>query len=98
MRCCNMKIGYLEVKLGAPWVHSLKEKRMIVRSIIAKVRQTFNVSIHEFGDQDIHQRIVLGVTTGSNSVAQLQSVLDQVVNFIESNYETSIDGVFMEII
>ena len=39
MRCCNMKIGYLEVKLGAPWVHSLKEKRMIVRSIIAKVRQ-----------------------------------------------------------
>ena len=85
-----MKIGYLEIKLGAPWVHSLKEKRMIVRSIIAKVRQSFNVSIHEI--------ITLGVTTGSNSSAQLQSVLDQVVNFIESNYETSVDDIFTEII
>ena len=62
-----MKIGYLEIKLGAPWVHSLKEKRMIVRSIIAKVRQSFNVSIHEIGTQDEHQIITLGVTTGSNS-------------------------------
>lgn len=93
-----MKIGYLEIKLGAPWVHSLKEKRMIVRSLIAKVRQSFNVSIHEIGTQDEHQIITLGVTTGSNSSAQLQSVLDQVVNFIESNYETSVDDIFTEII
>ena len=93
-----MKIGYLEIRLGAPWVHSLKEKRMIVRSISAKVRQRFNVSIHEIKDQEIHQSIVLGVTTGSNSVAKLQSVLDQVMNFIESNYETSLEEVFMEII
>ncbi|MFR3816672.1 MAG: DUF503 family protein, partial [Turicibacter sp.] len=31
-----MKIGCLEIKLGAPGVHSLKEKRMIVRSLVAK--------------------------------------------------------------
>ena len=93
-----MKIGYLEIKLGAPWVHSLKEKRMIVRSIIAKVRQSFNVSIHEIGTQDEHQIITLGVTTGSNSFPQLQSVLDQVVNFIESNYEVSIDEIQIDIL
>ena len=92
-----MKIGCLEIQLGAPWVSSLKEKRMIVRSLVAKIRQSFNVSVHEIDAHDIQQQIVLGITTGSNSTAQLQSVLDQVVNFIESNYETSIDEVNIEI-
>ncbi|CUQ18909.1 Protein of uncharacterised function (DUF503) [Turicibacter sanguinis] len=93
-----MKIGCLEIKLGAPWVHSLKEKRMIVRSLVAKIRNTFNVSVHEIDDHDVHQQIVLGITTGSNSTAQLQSVLDQVVNFIESNYEVSIDKIQIDIL
>ncbi|MBQ4164476.1 MAG: DUF503 domain-containing protein [Turicibacter sp.] len=92
-----MKIGCLEIQLGAPWVTSLKEKRMIVRSLVAKIRQSFNVSVHEIDAHDIHQQIVLGITTGSNSTAQLQSVLDQVINFVESNYETSIDEVNIEI-
>ena len=92
-----MFFASLQIKLYAPWVHSLKEKRMIVRSLVAKIRQSFNVSVHEIDAHDIHQQIVLGITTGSNSTAQLQSVLDQVVNFIESNYETSIDEVNIEI-
>lgn len=92
-----MKIGCLEIQLGAPWVMSLKEKRMIVRSLVAKIRQSFNVSVHEVGAHDVHQHIVLGITTASNSTAQLQSVLDQVINFIESNYETSIDSINIEI-
>ena len=56
-----MKIAVLKLKLYAPWVHSLKEKRMIVKSLLAKLRNKFQVSAAEVEDQDIHQSIVIGV-------------------------------------
>lgn len=93
-----MKIGYLELTLSAPWVHSLKEKRMIVRSIIAKSRQKFNISINEFDALDKHQTIKLGITCGSNSTEIIYSTLDQLVNYIETHYETEITRVQKEII
>ena len=49
------------IKLYASWVHSLKEKRMVVKSIIAKVQNKFNVSISEIDAQDIHKTIILSV-------------------------------------
>ena len=93
-----MKIGYLEIVLSAKWVHSLKEKRMLVRSITAKTRHQFNISINEFATLDDHQTITLGITCGSNSISIIHSILDQVVNFIESNYETEIIRVGKEIL
>ena len=50
-------------RLHAPWVHSLKEKRMIVKSIIAKLQNKFHVSAAEVEEQDTHQIIVIGVAT-----------------------------------
>jgi len=88
-----MVIGALEVKLKAPWVHSLKEKRMIIRSLVAKIRQKFNVSVHEVAAMDHLQTIVLGITTCSNSKVKVQSVLDHVVNFIEENHDLMVEGV-----
>ena len=77
---------------------SLKEKRMIIWSITAKVRQKFNVSINEFDALDVHQVIKLGVTCGSNSISVIDALLDQLVNFIDSHYETEITAVYKEII
>ena len=37
-------------RLRAPWVHSLKEKRMIVKSLVAKLRNRFNVSAAEIDE------------------------------------------------
>lgn len=93
-----MKIGYLEIVLSAVWVHSLKEKRMLVRSIVAKTRQKFNVSVNEFATLDEHQTITLGITCGSNSKSQIDAVMDQVINFIESNYETEVVKVEREVL
>ena len=39
-----MKIAAMTFRLHAPWVHSLKEKRMIVKSLIAKLQNKFHVS------------------------------------------------------
>jgi uncharacterized protein YlxP (DUF503 family) len=90
-------VGYLEVKLTASWVKSLKEKRMIVRSMKAKIHNKFNVSVHEVAENDNHQLIVLGITTASNATPKIEAVFEQVVNYIESNYDTSIQEINTEI-
>ena len=56
-----MKIAAMTFRLHAPWVHSLKEKRMIVRSLIAQLQNKFHVSAAEIDEQDTHQIIVIGV-------------------------------------
>ncbi|MBC3888395.1 DUF503 family protein [Acetobacterium paludosum] len=80
-----MIVGTAKITIYAPWVHSLKEKRMIVKSICAKVRNKFNVSIAEVEDQNIHQRVVLGLACIVNEVDVADSMIDHVLNFIERN-------------
>ena len=48
----NMEIATITFRLHAPWVHSLKEKRMIVKSITAKIQNKFHVSAAEIDEQD----------------------------------------------
>lgn len=93
-----MIIGTAEVKLHLPWVHSLKEKRMTVKSIIARVHNQFNVSIAEIEEQDIHQTAVLGFAAVAGDRAQADSITDHVINFIEGVTEGEIVGIEREII
>lgn len=92
-----MIVGAVTVKLYAPWVHSLKQKRMVVKSIVAKSRNKFNVSIAEIGEQDIHQTILLGIVCAAGSVAQADSVMDHVICFIGENTEAEILEINREI-
>ncbi len=48
-----VKVAVLQVKLYAPWVHSLKEKRMVAKSLLAKLRNKFQVSAAEVEEQDV---------------------------------------------
>src|SRR5205807_3861063 len=54
-------IGSLVVTLHVPESHSLKEKRQVVRSVVERVRRTFNVAVAEVDDQDTWQLATLGV-------------------------------------
>lgn len=85
-----MIIGSVTLKLYAPWVHSLKEKRMLVKSIIAKTKNKFNVSIAEISEQDRHQTIILGIACVADTVSRSGSIIDNVIRFIESNTKTEI--------
>ena len=85
-----MIVGTAEIKLYAQWVHSLKEKRMVVKSIIAKAHNKFNVSIAEVDELDTHQTIILGLACVTNSTSQSDKIIDTVLNFIESNTEAQI--------
>jgi len=92
-----MIIEAATIKLYAPWVHSLKEKRMVVKSIIAKVQNKFNVSICEVDEQDIHQTIILGMACVSGTVALADSIIDTVISFIENTTEAEIMDIQREI-
>ncbi len=91
-----MIIGTLEIRLYASWVHSLKEKRMIVKSLTSKVRNQFNVSVAEVEDQDIHQSIVLGIACVAGNNALADSIMEHVITFIENNTEAEITGIRRE--
>lgn len=92
-----MIVGTVEIKLYAPWVYSLKEKRMVVKSIIAKTRNKFNVSIAETDAQDVHQTIVLGIACVAGTVRQSDSIIDHVLAFIEGATEAEVVHVRREI-
>ena len=77
-------------RVHAPWVHSLKEKRMIVKSIVAKLQNKFHVSAAEIDEQDIHQIIVIGVAAIVPHNAMADSLMDELSAFVEENTEAEI--------
>ncbi|MDO5521816.1 MAG: DUF503 domain-containing protein [bacterium] len=85
-----MKIYAIELTLRAPWVHSLKEKRMIVRSLVKKLHNTFNISVGEIAKQDEHQIIVIGIVGLAITSRQLESRMEEIIIFIEENTEAEI--------
>jgi uncharacterized protein len=92
-----MIIGTAEIKLYAPWVGSLKDKRMLVKSIIAKTQNKFNVSIAEVDEQDTHQTIILGIACVAATVRQSDSIIEHVIAFIESSTEAELLDIQREI-
>lgn len=92
-----MRVAVLKIRLYAPWVHSLKEKRMVVKSVVAKVRNQFHVSVAEVEQQDIHQTIVIGIASIVAHNAQADSIIEEIIKFIEWNTEAEIIDIEREI-
>ena len=85
-----MKIAAMAFRLRAPWVHSLKEKRMIVKSLTAQLQNRFHVSAAETDEQDAHQIIVIGVAAVVPHHALADSVMEEISRFVEDNCEAEI--------
>ena len=85
-----MHIAAMTFRLHATWVHSLKEKRMIVKSIIAQLQNRFHVSAAEIDEQDTHQIIVIGVAAIVPHNAMADSLMDEISAFVEENTEAEI--------
>jgi uncharacterized protein len=77
-----MVVGALTLVLHLPTCHSLKEKRSVVKSVAARIRNEFNVAVAEVDEQDRWQIAVLGVAAvsadGKYTRQQLQAVVDWV--------------------
>ena len=85
-----MIIAAMAFRLHAPWVHSLKEKRMIVRSLTAQLQNRFHVSAAETGEQDTHQIIEIGVAAIVPHNAMADSLMEDISAFVEENCEAEI--------
>ncbi|CAM3996834.1 DUF503 domain-containing protein [Smaragdicoccus niigatensis] len=71
-----MFVGSLEVDILLGDVHSLKEKRSVIRPVVAEL-QRFGVSAAETGDQDLYRRAEVGVAVASSTIAHITEVLDR---------------------
>ena len=85
-----MNIAVMTFRLHSPWVHSLKEKRMIVKSLVSKLQNRFHVSAAEVDEQDIHQIAVIGVAAIVPHNAMADSLMDEISRFVEENTEAEI--------
>lgn len=77
-----MVVGCLELTITF-YATSLKDKRSVVKRVIHRCQDNFNVAAAEVDLNDVLQTAVLGFTTVGNDVQFIQSVLDKLVNFVE---------------
>jgi len=80
-----MVIAYALFDLYLPGCRGLKEKRMIVKSLKSRIRNEFEVSAAEVGDQDLLQRSLLGVAVIGPDQQPLDALLQNVLRFVEDN-------------
>ncbi len=78
-----MVIGVSQITLHLPGCHTLKEKRQVIKSVMARVRQQFEVAIAEVDEQDRWQIAKLGVSCVSNSSQHIDEILGRVRRYIE---------------
>ena len=91
-----MTVMLMRIKLYAPWIQSLKEKRMIVKSIIGKVRTRFNASIIEDDGQDIHKTIMLCIVFATQDNSLADSMAEKLLSFIEGSTDAQITEIQKE--
>ncbi len=83
-----MTVCVCSVRLRLPENESLKGKRHVLKSIIERVKNRFNVSISEIDNNDAWQLATLGIAFVSNDRQHVDETLAKVVNFIsDSRFE-----------
>ena len=85
-----MHIGVCKIRLRIPDSQSLKAKRRVIKSLIAKLKNRFNIAIAEVEALDAHQFAVLAAVSVSNDRAHLNKLISHVVNFIETNVDAEL--------
>jgi uncharacterized protein YlxP (DUF503 family) len=91
-----MPIGVLNLELHLPDAHSLKEKRMVVRSLKDRLRARFNVAVAELDHQDLWQRSLLGVVSISSDQKALESLFDAIQRESENLLGKDLVGMQLE--
>ncbi|KAA9161558.1 DUF503 family protein [Amycolatopsis acidicola] len=72
-----MFVGAYEFDVLLGDVRSLKQKRSVVRPLVAELRKRFEVSVAEAGHQDLHRRALIGVAVVAADGDHVRDVLDE---------------------
>jgi uncharacterized protein YlxP (DUF503 family) len=80
-----MIVGVMKTQLYLHGVTSLKEKRRIVKSVIERLRNRFNVSISEVDHNDIRTSAILAMALVSNDTRFIDRQLDKIIDFMRND-------------
>lgn len=93
-----MIIGICTCEIFIYDTNSLKSKRSVVKSIIEKSKNRFNISIAEVGENDKWQESIIGFTTVSNDKKIVDETLERVIQFFNTYSEIEIMNIEKEIL
>lgn len=82
----NALVGLCTFEFYLPGLTSLKDKRSILKSMLSRLHNTFNVSAAEIDENDRHQSAVIAVAVVSNSSRHAQQVLQSIESWIEEHF------------
>jgi len=78
----GMTIGACRITLRLPENQSLKGKRKVLKSLISRLHNKFNVAVAEIDSHDSWQTVVIGVTCVSNAEPHASQILSNVMDFV----------------
>ncbi len=78
-----MIVGLCRVWLRLPENHSLKGKRQVLKSLVARIHNRFNVAVAEVEDHDSWQAVSLGFSCVTTDEAHAHQIIERVVAFIQ---------------
>ena len=90
LRSCKadrMWIGWIEFDILLGDVHSLKQKRGVLRPLVAELKRATEASVAEVGDQDLHRRASIGVAVTAATADRATEVLDRAERLVAAHPE-----------
>ncbi|MBM4235181.1 MAG: DUF503 domain-containing protein [Firmicutes bacterium] len=78
-----MRVAVTVFELYIPGVNSLKGKRKVIKSLVQRLRNRFNLSVSEIGFQDLWQRAELGIAVVCYNGAGADSIMEKIFTFVE---------------
>ncbi|MEW6600519.1 MAG: DUF503 domain-containing protein [Nitrospirota bacterium] len=85
-----MIVGLLTLDLHIPEAHSLKEKRFVIKSLVDRIKNKFNVSVAEVDANDLWQRSVIGIAMVSNETQFINKVFENIRNVVYDIHEVEL--------
>jgi hypothetical protein len=93
-----MTIGLCRFEFYLPVAQSLKDKRRLLKSLMARIQNKFNVSVAELDENDLKQKALVGVAVISNSSKHANQVLSKVVELVQREAEIVLMDYTMELL
>jgi len=93
-----MHIGSCTFYLAIPWAKSLKDKRQCVKSIVERMKNKFNISVAEIGENDSHNTALVGFVCVSVSKKHAETMVMRVIDFVESSTDAEVYGIETEML
>ena len=93
-----MTVGILKLVIYIHESNSLKQKRMVLHSLKARLRNRFNVAVTQVADEDKWQKATLAVVGVERDGKIMNSILSKIINFVESIDQVALINHEMELI